>query len=676
LTSKPSFMIKRAGLIVVIAAVASLFVGGTAAAQRSDDPRFGLVNAFRAPDAAYSSGASWELITLRWDELQPGGPADWNASAATDQWLGTARTAGREVVAELIGTPAWATDGKAGTGVPRGLYLPASDPNNVWGNFVRQAVSYYGVQGINRWVIWNAPDIPADASGSEWDGTTEDYYQLVKTAYLVVKGSNANSQVHLGAATEQNPAWFNRFLEVVIDDPTAATNDYYFDVASVSVFFSPDQVYTLAANPTFLMDRQGIPLKPVWVNAVNARPGIDPKVYPEDNKFKQHPNISLDQQAAFIVQAYALGFAAGAERIAAYQLADDIENDHSQAFGLVRTDGDPRPAFSAYQQTVKLISGFALVRRVDEQSHPLIEYVRFTSASKVVHVAWARTAQNATLVIPARSKQATLYDLAGNQWLLSPEGGAYRVVVGGAECNDPGTVGGCLIGGMPWFLVEEGVEDPLYQVAPAVSVDPGGTLPTPDPGPFLTATALAMPSPTPTATQPPTEAPTAAPTQEVAAAEPTQIEAAPSEAPAEAVATLAPTPTPVPGSGVGPKGFAAALPYLLVGLGVLAIGGGAWYFFSASPQTVIGASYTQETQEHLPPVFEDDGSAYFADTREHVAPEFPDDDDAYADTEEYEHPDFPDDDAYTADTQEYEHPDFPNDDDESADDTQTHLPRI
>jgi len=597
--------------IIVIVATAEQFFVGTSTAQQSADPRFGLVNAFRAPDSADQSGASWELLTLRWDQLQPGGPADWVAPPATDGWLSSARTAGREVVAVLIGTPGWATDGKQGTGIPRGLYLPVNDANNLWANYVRKAVSYYGVQGINRWVIWDSPDIPADTPGGQWDGTTEDYYQMVKVAYLVVKESNPNGKVHLGGISENNPTWFNRFLEVVVNDPTAAANDYYFDVATVHIFFSPEKIYTLTANPNYLMGRQGMPAKPVWINQTNARPGVEPKVYPEDTKFRQHPNITVGQQAAFIVQAYALGFAAGAERIAVYQLTDDLENDQSQAFGLVRSDSDRRPAFAAYQLAVQQMSGFVLVRRVDEEAQPLIEYVRFTFASKVVHVAWARTAQNATLLIPSRSQRATLYDLDGNQWWVKPEGELYRVVVGGADCNDPNTVGGCMIGGMPWILVEEGVANPLEEKAPSVTTQPGGALPTPDPGPFLTATALAMPTSTPTAVPTSTSVTTQAATQEQAAIVPTAPgDVTLSTASAEEAATPEPNPasipTSAPGSSLRPQGFAAIVPYLLIGLGMMVIGGGVWFFFMGPKKPISHPPQADQTREHEPVIFAPD----------------------------------------------------------------------
>jgi hypothetical protein len=545
-------------------------------AQGSGNQRFGLVNAYGSPQSAASSGAGWEVITLHWDELQPDSAADWKPSPKIEEWLNSAHAAGREVVAVVVGTPAWATDGTAGIGVPRGLYLPVNDANNVWSSFVRQVVSQYASGGINHWLIWDAPDVPANSAGSQWEGSTEDYYQLLKTAYWVAKQTNPSAVIHTGGMTENNPGWFSHFLDVAIGDPTAAANNFYFDDVSVQVFNSPDRVYTLTANPTFVMNQKGVPIKPVWITQTNARPGVDP-AYPSDTKFRNAPNTTADQQAAFIIQAVALGFAARAERIAVYQMADNLDEDGGQAFGLVRASGDPRPALAAYQLAAQEFNGFVFARRVEEQTHPLIEYVRLTFPDKVTHVAWAITAQTATLTIPARSQQATLIRLDGEHWTIKPQAGLYQVVVGGATCNDPATFGGCMIGGDPWILVEEGVPDPINSIAPGVTTAPGGELATPDPGPSLTATALAIP----TATSIPTDVPTAVPTLESAptSGETAVVEVVPTDsasAPTSIPEAAAPALTP---DSLRPGGLAGILPYLLMGAGIVVIGGGVWFFF-------------------------------------------------------------------------------------------------
>ena len=621
-SSLPVKAILHIALIVLLAALTLLPTDRSAAQEEAEaviNPRFGLVNAFEAPQAAYEAGTGWELIRFRWDELQPNGPGEWNTSPETEEWLSSARAAGREVVGVLVGTPAWATDGEPGTGVPRGLDLPASDAGNLWAGFVRQVVSYYGARGINRWVIWEDPDIQAGLPGYQWEGGVRDYYRLVKVAYVAAREANPSALIHLGGVSYADPGWFRQFLDVAVNDPEAPANDFYFDVATVHVFNSPEQVYTLTANHYFLMSQWGIPLKPVWINETNARPAVDPAVYPEETAFGQHPNITLEQQAAFIVQAYALGFAAGADRIAVYRTVDNLPEDDHQAFGLLRADGTPRPAYEAYRLISQEANGFVFARRVDEEAHPLIDYVRLTFPTRVTHIAWARTEQTATLVIPARSEQATLVTLEGERWTVEPEGGVYRLVVGGADCNDP--VEGCLIGGVPWFLIEEGLEDPLNEVPPSVRVEAGGTLPTPDPGIAMTATAQAAPSATPTPLPTETPEPSPLPPTATAMPEPTGVpesaETAAEATPAMVAEAVEEPPDGNPEEGqplspeelaraiereVRPRGLPALLPYLLMGLGTLVLVGGTWYFFSGPGQPVEEREEApdDEPREHGP----------------------------------------------------------------------------
>ncbi len=565
----------------------------------SGDNRFGIVDAIDAGQAAYNAGASWEIVTLHWDEVQPGAAGQWEPDADLNEWISQSQDINREVVMVLIGTPAWATDGTPGVGVPNGLYQPVSSASNAWAAFVRQAVSYYSARGVNRYVIWRDMDIPSTLPGHQWEGDIEDYYQLVKTAYLVANEANPNVQIHLGGLGKFDPTWFASFIEVVVDDPTAEANDHYFDVSTVHVFGSPEELYTQVGNHFVVMRQRSIPLKEVWINETNARPAVDPQVYDEALDFREYPNVTLDQQASFIVQAYALGFSANRfARIATYRMVDDLEADDGQAFGLLRDDGSQRPAYGAYQLVTEQFSGFVYARRVDEETFPLIDYVRLTFEDKVTHVVWAATENDATLIVTARSQSATLYDIHGHQWTVTPAGGEYRVAVPGAECNDP--VYDCLIGGEPWLLVEDGLADPLNETPPGVTVEEGGTPPTPDPGIALTQTTAAIP--TATATTPPTatatatatlaatDTPEAAEGGEMAPTEAPPTEAAPTETPEEvAEGDVAPTeaveevaepvgPITLDRNDVAPTGIAALLPTLLMVLGFAVAGFGLVFF--------------------------------------------------------------------------------------------------
>ena len=504
-----------------------------------------MVNAWENATAAYDSSAGWEIVILRWDELQPGGPTDWTPSEELDEYLGSARAAGREVVGVLVGTPSWATADTPGIGVPTGLYLPVDDGTNHWANFVKRAASYYGSRGISRWVIWKDPDIPSNLPTATWGGSIEEYYQLVKTAYIAARDASPGVIIHLGGVGRADPQWFARFLELALDDPSAPANDYYFDVATLHIFNSPDAVHSLMANHFFLMNQKGIPLKEVWLNETGASPATDPDTYVDSVDFREDPNITQTEQAGFIVKSFAMAFAANrGARVAVYRMRDDLAADGGRAYGLVREDGSTRLAYDTYRLASREFGGFIFARRVDEQSAPLIDYVRLTHAAKVTHVAWAITNQNATLVIPARSAQARLLDIHGNEWTVQPEGGQYRLAVAAGDCDDPPT--GCLFGGEPWLLVEENVADAVNDTPPPVSVEPGGTPPTPDPDTLLTATALAEPTATPTGEATPTLDVTATPTAD--GVTPTE-DVATSDAPTDPTATVdleAPAPTDAP----------------------------------------------------------------------------------------------------------------------------------
>jgi hypothetical protein len=201
------------------------------------------------------------------------------------------------------------------------------------------------------------------------------------------------------------------------------------------------------------------------------------------------------------------------------------------------------------------------------------------------------------LIIPARSEQATLINSAdGDRWVVKPQGGVYKVVVGGADCNDPNTVEGCLIGGAPWLLVEDGVSNALTEAAPKSSTQLGGALATPPPTPTLSPTPLpptltptTTPSTQPTQTTATPSLPVATATAATTASGPTAPASpqAGAEAPTQGVAlppsTVTITPTPSASQlaqAVRPRGLEALLPYVLIALGVVVVGGGAWFFLA------------------------------------------------------------------------------------------------
>ena len=477
-----------------------IWLGTPAYAASPPDPRFGAVEAYDAPDQATLAGVGWERVLFWWYKLQPNGPEDWNGQYFPDEILERELAQGREVVGLLNNTPHWATDGEPLRGVPRGLYLSHDDPNNLWANFVRRVVSHYAGR-IDHWIIWNEPDVwDEEHVGHTWAGSVEDYYQLLKVAYLAAKEANPNCVIHLTGLTYWwdwvygRRQYFERFLDVVAQDPTAPEHDYYFDVVTLHIYFKPQTVYEIVDYFHQAMRKHGID-KPIWINETNAPPSDDPGWPVHDPRFV----ISLDEQASYIIQAFALGLAAGVERIAVYKMIDKPGDIHAnpEPYGLVRADGSLRPAFYAYQVVTTHFAGFrraTLVRRGD------IDQVTIDRGERTTTVLWNRSPMTQTVSVQAIAPQAILVNKKGETRTVAADNGRYTLTLPGALCSDPT---GCFIGGSPLLLVEEGPPSARGLLQPTS---------TPTATPTSTSTVTPSPTTTPTPTQAPTRTPTPSPT--------------------------------------------------------------------------------------------------------------------------------------------------------------------
>ncbi len=420
--------------------------------------RFGIVEGFWLPELTCELGVGWERIIFDWAQHEPEDSQSWNTLNVDDRWLVAANDCNREIVALLKHTPAWATDGIPNAGLPRGLYLPDDDPQNLWANFVRKTVTYYQGRmgrGVTHFIIWNEPDIESGTYGFIFDGTLEDYAQLLKVAYRVAKAANPNAKIHLAGTTYWHDInagrrpYIDRLIEILRQDPDAEANQSFFDVVSLHIYFRTDTVYDIAMQTHAILEKYGLTDKAIWINETNAAPTHDPEWQVERPQF----SVDLEQQAAFLVQTAALALAADVERVAVYKLYDQNLPPGGETFGILNpANQQPRPAFFAWQMVTQ---HFNATEKAYLHQLPELNAILLTDSTQApMLVAWARTAAEVTLEIAVGDASNTdsleSWDIYGNITSLLPENGVYTLHLLGAKCTDKQE--GCFIGGRPVIL--------------------------------------------------------------------------------------------------------------------------------------------------------------------------------------------------------------------------------
>jgi hypothetical protein len=293
-----------------------------------------------------------------------------------------------------------------------------------------------------------------DQPGSTWAGSEEDYYRLLKTAYLAIKGADPEQTVTLAGMTyywdwaHGRRRYLDRLLDVIAADPEAAEHGYYFDAALYHLYFNPRQTVDVIQETQALLGRHGLADKEIWINETNAPPSSDPQEPPwSPPRFP----VSLQEQAAFILQEYALAFSSGAARVEVYKLRNSADHPESiEPFGLLRADDSRRPAFDAYRVATTYLAGFRSARR---ESQGDVTAVTFDRGERTTTVLWNAGKQPLRVVVRAIAPQAVLVDVAGKITPIRASSGVYRVNLSPATCR---TGGRCMIGGAPVLLVEDG----------------------------------------------------------------------------------------------------------------------------------------------------------------------------------------------------------------------------
>jgi hypothetical protein len=483
------------GLLLILPAALAPERGGAAPTAAGDD-RFGIVfvNAPGYPNAetryarAQATGARWTRWPFYWQDIETSngqfnfGPQDVVVNADVAH--------GFQNNAILLGVPGWMSSPQrpaatpfprvgpqpglsgadalrrpapapaAPTVVPGGgvlnLYAPVFradggiNPDNYWARFVYTTVNRYKDR-VKVWEMWNEPDLKdANGNGVFWQGSTGDYYQLLKVAYLAAKKADPNAVVvFAGLAYFSDPGFFGRVLDLMAADPSAPGQGYYFDALPWHFYSSSYNVYDIPKQSMDLMRARGL-AKPVWINETNLPVCSDPA----DPTFTcpQTYRGTPEEQANFVIQAYAEAIAVDLQKLFLFQLYDDGVG-HDEFYGLLRNDNTARPAYAAYATAATYLSNARAAARYTEAGGAVERVVVIGTPLGRTTVIWNRTPTPLTALVSAANLSGTLVNKAGAATPISAGAdGNYRISLPGATNRDPS--GNYNIGGDPFILVE------------------------------------------------------------------------------------------------------------------------------------------------------------------------------------------------------------------------------
>ena len=284
----------------------------------------------------------WQLVRIRPGEY------DWST---VDRFLKTAQTRQIQILFTLS-TVYWEKAKKHKFQKGATQIKPPSLDIEEWAHFVEALANRYRGQGIN-YEIENEVN-----EGAFWKGTLEEYLELLKTGYDVIKKVDPQAKVlpsAMGCGSVRNFQlegtrskawkWHDSWLQPILSTKK-------FDVVNIHNYYFPSDI--IANGLTFrtylehiheLMEESKLGDRPIWITEIgyvsspaNAKGRID--------------NGSPEKQAEWLTQAYQQAFEFGVEKIY-WLLLQDRKEPYFGSMGLADAKGNPRPAWKALYQLMK-----------------------------------------------------------------------------------------------------------------------------------------------------------------------------------------------------------------------------------------------------------------------------------------------------------------------------------
>jgi hypothetical protein len=223
-----------------------------------------------------------------------------------------------------------------------------------WLHFMETLANRYRGQGISY-------EIENEVNEENlWKGTLEEYLEMLKACYDVIKKADPQAKVlppamscgiirnfQPGVARQEALKWHDKWLQAILSTRK-------FDVVNIHDYYFPSEI--VANGLTFrdylehiqgFMKKSGLGDRPIWITET----GFVSKPTETSGRMDQG---SPEKQAKWLTEAYQQAFEFGVEKVYWLLLNDRKEKEpYFGSMGLADAKGNPRPAWNALKELIK-----------------------------------------------------------------------------------------------------------------------------------------------------------------------------------------------------------------------------------------------------------------------------------------------------------------------------------
>lgn len=304
-------------------------------------------------------GVSWIRLDLDWSNIQPTSASSYSWSGF-DAIVAAAGAEGISLLPIIDYTPAWARP----TGCVTEFCAPA-DPS-AFATFAGAAAARYSPQGVHDWEIWNEPN---NTQFWQPEPDVAAYVTLLQEAAGAIRGADPRAFVVSGGLAPEATANGNIAQLSYLATFCADGGPTYVDAIGYHAYSYPVLPGYLQSwnawsqidgtTPSFrsILNGCGAAAKKIWITEYGAPTnGPGAEATPSNYDFPANPDhVSESLQALMATQSVQLARADPSIGALFWHTYQDRSTDPSTVenfFGLLRSDGTPKPAWSALQSAI------------------------------------------------------------------------------------------------------------------------------------------------------------------------------------------------------------------------------------------------------------------------------------------------------------------------------------